>query len=73
MRGSLHNHSTYSDGSHSLRQMATFLRDAGYEYLGICDHSQAAHYANGLGPERVRQQHREIDELNAGAGPVPHF
>lgn len=42
LRGSLHNHSTYSDGSHSLRQMATFLRDAGYEYLGICDHSQAA-------------------------------
>ena len=73
LRGSLHNHSTYSDGSHSLRQMATFLRDAGYEYLGICDHSQAAHYANGLGPERVRQQQREIDELNQELAPFRIF
>ncbi|MGI4870984.1 MAG: helix-hairpin-helix domain-containing protein [Janthinobacterium lividum] len=73
LRGSLHNHSTYSDGSHSLRQMATFLRDAGYEYLGICDHSQAAHYANGLGPERVRQQQREVDELNAELAPFRIF
>ena len=73
LRGSLHNHSTYSDGNHSLRQMATFLRDAGYEYLGICDHSQAAHYANGLGPERVRQQHREIDELNQELAPFRIF
>ena len=73
LRGSLHNHSTYSDGSHSLRQMATFLRDAGYEYLGICDHSQAAHYANGLGPERVHQQQREIDELNQELAPFRIF
>jgi len=73
LRGSLHNHSTYSDGSHSLRQMATFLRDAGYEYLGICDHSQAAHYANGLGPERVRQQQHEIDELNQELAPFRIF
>ncbi|WBA40328.1 DNA polymerase/3'-5' exonuclease PolX [Hymenobacter canadensis] len=73
LRGSLHNHSTYSDGSHSLREMATFLRDQGYEYLGICDHSQAAHYANGLPPERVRQQHREIDELNQELAPFRIF
>ncbi|RPD50193.1 DNA polymerase/3'-5' exonuclease PolX [Hymenobacter sediminis] len=73
LRGSLHNHSTYSDGSHSLREMATFLRDQGYEYLGICDHSQAAHYANGLQPERVRQQQREIDELNQELAPFRIF
>ncbi|QNH63127.1 DNA polymerase/3'-5' exonuclease PolX [Hymenobacter sediminicola] len=73
LRGSLHNHSTYSDGSHSLREMATFLRDNGYEYLGICDHSQAAHYANGLQPERVRQQQREIDELNQELAPFRIF
>ncbi|RSK51415.1 DNA polymerase/3'-5' exonuclease PolX [Hymenobacter rigui] len=73
LRGSLHNHSTYSDGSHSLREMATFLRDQGYEYLGICDHSQAAHYANGLSPERVRQQQREIDELNQELAPFRIF
>ncbi|MBD2767367.1 DNA polymerase/3'-5' exonuclease PolX [Hymenobacter sp. BT664] len=73
LRGSLHNHSTYSDGNHSLREMATWLRDHHYEYLGICDHSQAAHYANGLGPERVRQQHEEIDKLNAELAPFRIF
>ncbi len=73
LRGSLHNHSTYSDGSHSLRDMATWLRDHGYQYLGICDHSQAAHYANGLSPERVRQQHDEIDKLNAELAPFRIF
>ncbi|HEX8504950.1 MAG TPA: DNA polymerase/3'-5' exonuclease PolX [Hymenobacter sp.] len=73
LRGSLHNHSTYSDGNHSLREMATWLRDHGYEYLGMCDHSQAAHYANGLGPERVRQQQQEIDKLNAELAPFRIF
>ncbi|MBT9391737.1 DNA polymerase/3'-5' exonuclease PolX [Hymenobacter sp. NST-14] len=73
LRGSLHNHSTYSDGSHSLREMATFLQGQGYEYLGICDHSQAAHYANGLPVERVRQQHQEIDLLNQELAPFRIF
>jgi DNA polymerase (family 10) len=73
LRGSLHNHSTYSDGNHSLREMATWLRDHHYEYLGICDHSQAAHYANGLSVERVRQQHQEIDKLNAELAPFRIF
>ena len=73
LRGSLHNHSTYSDGSHSLREMATFLQGQGYEYLGICDHSQAAHYANGLPPERVRQQQQEIDALNQELAPFRIF
>ncbi|WP_345125678.1 DNA polymerase/3'-5' exonuclease PolX [Hymenobacter antarcticus] len=73
LRGSLHNHSTYSDGNHSLRDMATWLRDHHYQYLGICDHSQAAHYANGLSVERVRQQHQEIDALNAELAPFRIF
>ncbi|GAA4000319.1 helix-hairpin-helix domain-containing protein [Hymenobacter fastidiosus] len=73
LRGSLHNHSTYSDGNHTLRQMAEFLRAKGYGYLGICDHSQAAHYANGLPPERVRQQQREIDQLNQELAPFRIF
>ena len=73
LRGALHNHSTYSDGNHSLREMATWLRDHHYEYLGICDHSQAAHYANGLNAERVRQQHQEIEKLNAELAPFRIF
>ncbi|WP_216680149.1 DNA polymerase/3'-5' exonuclease PolX [Hymenobacter siberiensis] len=73
LRGSLHNHSTWSDGNHSIREMATWLRDHGYEYLGLCDHSQAAHYANGLSVERVRQQHQEIDQMNAELAPFRIF
>jgi DNA polymerase (family 10) len=73
LRGSLHNHSTYSDGNHSIREMATWLRDHNYQYLGLCDHSQAAHYANGLSVERVRQQHKEIDQLNAEMAPFRIF
>ena len=73
LRGSLHNHSTYSDGNHSIREMATWLRDHNYQYLGLCDHSQAAHYANGLSVERVRQQHHEIDQLNAELAPFRIF
>ena len=73
IRGSLHNHSTYSDGNHSLREMATWLRDHNFEYLGICDHSQAAHYANGLSADRVHQQHQEIDQLNQELAPFRIF
>ena len=64
LRGILHNHSTYSDGKHSLEQMARFCQELGFEYLGIADHSQTASYAQGLNEERVEQQHAEIDRLN---------
>lgn len=64
LRGTLHNHSTYSDGAHSLRQMAEAARNMGYAYFGICDHSQSLTIANGLSPERVREQQAEIDVLN---------
>ncbi len=64
LRGILHNHSTYSDGKHSLEQMARFCQELGFEYLGIADHSQSATYAQGLTEERVEQQHAEIDRLN---------
>ena len=65
LRGSLHNHSTYSDGIHSLKEMADYCETLGYEYLGICDHSQSAFYANGLKEERVLAQQLEIKKLNA--------
>lgn len=73
IRGSLHNHSTYSDGLHSLREMAEYCRDLGYEYLGICDHSKSAGYAHGLQVERVLQQFEEIDQLNAELAPFYIF
>lgn len=73
LRGSLHNHSTYSDGIHTLRRMAEFLRDSGYEYLGICDHSRSAGYAGGLQDFRVKEQWREIDQLNQELAPFRIF
>jgi DNA polymerase (family 10) len=73
IRGILHNHSTYSDGIHSLEEMAIACRDLGMEYLGMCDHSKSAFYAGGLSIEKVMQQHAEIDKLNAKLGPFKIF
>src|SRR5690606_39310718 len=74
LQGSLHNHSTYSDGVHSLKDMALYCKEElGLEYLGICDHSKTAVYANGLSLERLEQQWIEIDELNKKLAPFKIF
>jgi len=65
LKGILHNHSTYSDGVHTLKEMADYCKELGYEYLGICDHSVSAFYANGMDSDKVLQQQNEIDKLNA--------
>ncbi len=64
IRGMLHIHSTYSDGSDSLEAMAGAVREMGYEYMGICDHSRSAAYAGGLQEDDILRQHQEIDALN---------
>ncbi|MGB9771174.1 MAG: DNA polymerase/3'-5' exonuclease PolX [Candidatus Kapaibacteriota bacterium] len=64
LKGMIHIHSTWSDGFNTIEQMAIASKNLGFEYIVICDHSQTAKYANGLEPERVIQQHKEIDELN---------
>lgn len=66
LKGILHNHTTYSDGVHTLKEMADYCLQLGYQYFGVCDHSKTAVYANGLDVDRVGQQQREIDQLNAG-------
>ncbi|MBP7809328.1 MAG: DNA polymerase/3'-5' exonuclease PolX [Bacteroidia bacterium] len=73
LKGSLHNHSTYSDGMHSLEEMAVHCKSLGYEYLGICDHSQSAFYADGLKPETVLIQQQEIEKLNKQLAPFKIF
>ncbi|RQO30002.1 histidinol-phosphatase [Taibaiella sp. KBW10] len=73
IKGIIHSHSTYSDGQHTLAQMAQAAKDKGYAYLVISDHSQAAFYANGLSPERIKQQHEEIDLLNQKLAPFKIF
>jgi DNA polymerase (family X) len=66
LKGTLHNHSTYSDGKNTLKQMADYAKEIGLTYFGIADHSQTATYASGLKPETVMKQHEEINLLNAG-------
>ena len=73
LKGIMHNHSTYSDGAHSLRQMAEYCKELGYEYLGISDHSKTAVYASGLTEDAVKKQHAEIDELNKELAPFKIF
>lgn len=73
LKGTLHNHTTYSDGLHTLAEMANAARMMGLEYIGICDHSQTASYAGGLRPEKVLQQMQEIDELNIKMAPFKIF
>lgn len=73
LKGILHNHTTYSDGANTLREMAEFCKKEGYEYLGVCDHSKTAVYANGLDVDRVYKQQQEIDQLNAELGTFKIF
>jgi DNA polymerase (family 10) len=67
LRGVLHCHSTWSDGKATIAEMAAAARARGWSYIGITDHSQAAFYAGGLSPAKVREQHDEIDALNAAS------
>ena len=64
LRGFLHCHTGYSDGTSTIRDLAVAALAQGYEWIGITDHSQAAAYAGGLSPEALQRQANEIDALN---------
>jgi DNA polymerase (family X) len=64
LRGALHNHSTWSDGHNTLEEIAHFMEDLGLEYWAITDHSKSSFQANGLDAKRLREQIREINEIN---------
>jgi DNA polymerase (family X) len=65
LRGVLHCHSDYSDGSATLEEMANAAKERGWSYIGISDHSESAFYAGGLKRDKLARQHDEIDRLNA--------
>ncbi|HEY4754193.1 MAG TPA: PHP domain-containing protein [Candidatus Limnocylindrales bacterium] len=84
LRGDLHSHSDWSDGTHSMEAMAEAARRLGHAYQILTDHSQSLGIANGLVSERVEQQRGLIAGLNARfaeedaagrtpAGAVPGF
>ncbi|HXY69410.1 MAG TPA: DNA polymerase/3'-5' exonuclease PolX [Gemmatimonadales bacterium] len=64
LRGLLHCHSVYSDGANTIAELAAACRAAGYQYLGLTDHSMAAAYAGGMREDQVARQHEEIDAIN---------
>ncbi|MGG1677638.1 DNA polymerase/3'-5' exonuclease PolX [Neobacillus sp. NRS-1170] len=64
IKGDLHMHSTWSDGAHTIEEMAETCRARGYQYMAITDHSQYLKVANGLTPERLLKQKEEIKKLN---------
>ena len=65
LRGALHCHTEYSDGTASIREMAEAAKARGWDYIGISDHSESAFYAGGLKRDKLERQLDEIDELNA--------
>ena len=73
IKGIIHSHSTWSDGLHTIEQMAVAAKAQGLEYLVISDHSKSAFYANGLQEDRIRAQHKEIDLLNKKLAPFVIF
>jgi putative hydrolase len=64
LRGDLHTHSDWSDGGSPIETMAVAARDLGHDYIALTDHSPRLTVANGLTPERLREQLRLVADLN---------
>ncbi|HTE12959.1 MAG TPA: helix-hairpin-helix domain-containing protein, partial [Chitinophagaceae bacterium] len=73
IKGIIHTHSNWSDGTNTIEEMAKACIAKGYEYLVISDHSKSAFYANGLKEDRIAEQHRHVDELNTKYAPFKIF
>jgi DNA polymerase (family 10) len=69
VRGLVHNHSTWSDGALSMREMAAVARRFGFAYLAMADHSRSSTVANGLSIERLHAQAEEVSALRRELGP----
>ena len=73
IKGVVHNHSVYSDGSNTVEEMAQACISLGYQYFVISDHSKAAFYAGGLTEAEIEAQHKEVEELNSQLGDFKIF
>jgi DNA polymerase (family 10) len=65
IRGDLHVHSDWTDGTATIEEMAAAARACGYAYMALTDHSRRQTMSHGLDPARVARQAREIDRINA--------
>lgn len=65
LRCDLHMHTNWSDGRGTIRQMVAAAASLGHEYIAITDHSKSLRVANGLTPERLSSQIRQVREINA--------
>jgi DNA polymerase (family 10) len=63
IQGMTHCHSTFSDGRHTIEQMALAAQNMGMKYITLTDHSPTAHYAGGLDIDRLKEQWEEIDRV----------
>ena len=73
IKGLIHCHSSWSDGNNTIAEMAKAAMENGMEYMVISDHSKTASYAQGLREEQIREQHKQIDELNEQLAPFKIF
>ena len=64
IKGDLHVHSEWSDGSHTFEELASAAKERGYEYIAITDHSKGLGIARGLNEERLMEEKKAIDALN---------
>ena len=69
VRGDLHCHTTWSDGKTSVLELAEAARDRGYEYVAICDHTQAVRVVPGVDADALRRQGEEIAAANEALAP----
>ena len=65
LRGTIHNHTTASDGAHTLREMCDAARARGLGYFGVCDHSRSLQIAHGLSIDQLNEQVQAVAQLNA--------
>lgn len=73
IKGIIHCHSNWSDGSNTIEEMAKAAIALGMEYLVISDHSKTAFYAQGLYEDKIKEQHKYVDELNVQLYPFRIF
>ena len=64
IKGDLHMHTTYTDGDHSIEEMAQAAIEAGHDYIAITDHSKRVSVAGGLDADELRESWKEIDKIN---------